>query len=145
MKVRLTVISSLLAFMLFMTGCGSETPMQDLRDAAKEIEQIEKQSQNVQNKEEAFTILRDLNGAMKDVREAVLALDSKYKNMKAGSEEFKKAKESEEFKNTMEEFEKINSKIDSSLANISKNLDPYKDNEEVKKMLKKLQTLLISR
>ncbi len=145
MKARLTVISSLLAFMLLMTGCASETPMQDLKDAAKEIETIEKQSQDIQNKEEAFTILRDLNGAMKNVREAVLALDSKYKNMKTGSEEYKKAKESEEFKNTMEEFNKINTRIDSSLANISKNLEPYKDDQEVKKMLNKLQTILISR
>lgn len=128
-----------------MTGCGSETPMQDLRNASKEIDKIEQQSENVQNTEEAFTVLRDLNGAMKDVREAALGLDDEYKNMKVGGEEFRKAKESQEFKQKMAEFEKVNSEIDSSLAVISKNLEPYKDDEEVKKMLEKLQTLLISR
>ncbi|SRR6056297_507775 len=145
MKVRLIIISSLLAGILFMSGCGTDNPMQDLRDASKEIDKIEKQSENIQNKEQAFTVLRDLNGAMKDVREAALALDNKYKNMRVGSDEFKKAKQSEDFKQTMNEFEKINSEIDSSLAVISKNLDPYKDDEEVKKMLNKLQSLLISR
>ena len=145
MKIRLALISSLLVSILFLSGCGSEAPMQDLRNAAKQIDQIEKQSENVQNKEEAFTVLRDLNDAMKDVREAVLGLDNEYKNMKVGSEEFQQAKQSEDFKNKMAEFEKINSGIDSSLAAISKNLEPYKDDEEVKKMLTKLQGLLISR
>lgn len=145
MKARIILISTLLAGMLFMTGCGSETPMQDLRNASKEIDKIEQQSENVQNTEEAFTVLRDLNGAMKDVREAALGLDDEYKNMKVGGEEFRKAKESQEFKQKMAEFEKVNSEIDSSLAVISKNLEPYKDDEEVKKMLEKLQTLLISR
>jgi Rad3-related DNA helicase len=145
MKARLTVISSLLAITLFMVSCGSKNPMQDLRDAAKEIDKIEKQSENVQNKEQAFTVLRDLNNAMKDVREAVLALDNKYNKMSPKGEEFKKVKQSEDFKKTMQEFEKINSEIDSSLAAISENLDPYKDDEEVKKMITKLQSLLISR
>lgn len=145
MKARIILISTLLAGMIFMAGCGSETPMQDLKDASKEINKIEKRSKDLKNKEEAFTLLRDLNNEMKDVREAALSLDSKYKNMKAGSEEFKKAKQSEDFQKTMEEFSKINSEIDSSLAVISKNLDPYKEDEEVKKMLSKLQSLLISR
>lgn len=145
MKARIFVISTLLAGILFMTGCGSENPMQNLKDAAKEIDKIEQQSENVQNTDQAFTTLRDLNNAMKDVREAVLALDNKYKNMKVGGEEFKKAKQSEDFKKTMEEFEKVNSDINASLATISENLDPYKKDEEVKKMLTKLQSLLISR
>ena len=145
MKARLIVISSLLVSMFLMASCGSETPMQDMRDAAKEIQKIEEKSKSVDNKEDAFTTLRDLNNAMKDVREAALALDNEYKNMKAGSEEFKKAKQSEDFQNKMEEFKKINSEINSSLAVISKNLDPYKKDEEVKKMLSKLQSLLISR
>ncbi len=145
MKMRLIVISSLLAGMIFMAGCGSETPMKDMRSAAKEIDKIEQQSKQVQNKEEAFTVLRDLNGAMKDVRESALTLDEKYSDMKAGSEEFQKAKQSEDFQQTMQEFNKIRSDIDASLAAISKNLEPYKDDKEVKKMLEKLQTLLISR
>ena len=145
MKIRLIVISSLLASILLMGGCGSETPMKDLKDASNEIDKIEQQSENIQNKEEAFTVLRDLNSEMKNVREAVLALDNKYINMKPDSEEFEKVKQSEEFKNTMEEFEKINSDINSSLAVISENIEPYKDNEEVKKMIEKLQSLLISR
>ena len=128
-----------------MAGCGSENPMQQLKDAAKEINNIEERTENVQNKEEAFTILRDLNDAMKDVREAALSLDAEYSNMKVGSEEFQKAKESADFQNKMEEFSKINADIDSSLATISENLDPYKKDEEVKKMLQKLQSLLISR
>lgn len=128
-----------------MSGCGSETPMQDLRDASKEIDKLEEKSKNLKNKEEAFTLLRDLNNAMKDVREAALTLDSEYKNMKAGGEEIQKAKQSEGFKKTMKEFSKINADIDSSLAVISKNMEPYKEDEEVKKMLNKLQTLLISR
>jgi len=145
MKARYIIISSLLVGMIFMAGCGSENPMQQLKDAAKEINNIEERTENVQNKEEAFTILRDLNDAMKDVREAALSLDAEYSNMKVGSEEFKKAKESADFQNKMEEFSKINADIDSSLATISENLDPYKEDEEVKKMLQKLQSLLISR
>ena len=145
MKARIILISSLLVGMLFMAGCGSDTPMLDLKNAAEEIDKIEQRSENVQTKEEAFTVLRDLNGAMKDVREAVLGLDDKYKNMKVGGEEFEKAKQSQEFKQKMAEFEKVNSEIDSSLSAISSNLEPYKDDEEVKKMLEKLQSLLISR
>ena len=145
MKSRLIIISSLLVSMFFIAGCGSETPMQDLKDAAKQIDKIEQQSENAQTKEEAFTVLRDLNDAMKDVREAVLTLDGKYKDMRVGGEEFKKAKQSEDFKQTMEEFNQINSDIDASLAAISQNLEPYKDDKEVKKMLEKLQSLLISR
>jgi transketolase len=131
--------------MIFMAGCGSENPMQTLKNAAKEIDKIEERSENVQTKEEAFTILRDLNDAMKDVREGVLSLDAEYSNMKVGSEEFQKAKQSADFQNKMEEFNQINADIDSSLANISENLDPYKEDQEVKKMLQKLQSLLISR
>ena len=119
--------------------------MQDLKNAAKEIDKIEQRSENVQTKEEAFTVLRDLNGAMKDVREAVLGLDNKYKDMRVGGKEYQEAKQSADFKKTMAEFEKINSDIDSSLAAISQNLEPYKEDEEVKKMLEKLQSLLISR
>jgi predicted nucleic acid-binding Zn-ribbon protein len=145
MKARLILISTLLVGIIFMSGCGSETPMQDLRDASKEIDKLEEKSKNLKNKEEAFTLLRDLNNAMKDVREAALTLDSEYKNMKAGGEEIQKAKQSEDFKKTMKEFSKINADIDSSLAVISKNMEPYKEDEEVKKMLNKLQTLLISR
>jgi len=145
MKARLTILSILFTGMIFMAGCASETPMKDLRAAAKEIDNIEERSENVQNAEEAFTILRDLNGAMKDVRGAALSLDEEYTNMKVGGEEFQKAKQSEEFKNKMSEFNKINSDIDSSLATISENLEPYKEDEEVKKMLQKLQNLLISR
>ncbi len=145
MKIRLIVISSLLAGMLFMSGCGSDDPMQDLKDAAGEIDKIEQQSENIQSKEEAFTILRDLNNEMKNVREAALALDEKYIDMEPGSEEYEKVKQSEDFKNRMKEFEKINSDINSSLAVISDNIEPYKEDDEVKKMLEKLQSLLISR
>ena len=145
MKIRLIIISSLLASMIFIAGCGSETPMKDLKETAKEIDKIEKRSENIQNKEEAFTLLKDLTSQMKDVREAALALDDKYKDMEAGGEEIKEVKQSEEFKNKMAEFEKINSDIDSSLKVISKNVKPYKDNKEVGNMLEKLQTILISR
>lgn len=145
MKARLTILSIFLTGMIFMAGRASETPMKDLREAANEIDNIAERSENVQGNEEAFTILRDLNGAMKDVREATLTLDAKYTNMKVGGQEFQEAKQSEDFKNKMEEFNKINSNIDSSLATISENLEPYKKDEEVKKMLQKLQDLLISR
>jgi geranylgeranyl pyrophosphate synthase len=145
MKVRTSIISGLLVLMFFMSGCGDKAPMQNLKESAKEIEKIAEQSKNIQNKEQAFTILRDLNNEMKDVREAVLALDNKYNKMKPGSEKFKDVKQTDDFQNTMKEFEKVNERINSSMASISKNLEPYKEDEEVKKMLEKLQTLLISR
>ena len=146
MKKRLFLISSLFLGLLIFSGCGSDTtPMEDLKTASKEIDKIEKRSENVSSTDEAFQLMRDLNQEIKDVRGAVMALDAEYTDMKPGSEEFEKVTQTEEYKQKVAEFEKVNAQIDSSLATISKNMEPYKDKEQVDQMIQKLQDLLISR
>lgn len=128
------------------SGCGSDaTPMDQLKEASKEIDNIEERSADLNSPEEAFKLLRELNQVMKDVRGAVMGLDKEYTDMKPGSEEFNKIQQSAEFKQKMAEFEKVNAEIDNSLATISKNVEPYKEDKQVEDMLKKLEDILISR
>lgn len=163
MKARLLVITSLLISIVFMAGCSSDTPMQQLKTASQEIDKIEKRSENIKNKEEAFTLLRDLNQELKDIKNAALALDEKVMNgidtanyemyKPNGNDAFNQLEESdfkskqhyEDYKNNVKQFEKFNADINSSLAVISKNLEPFKDDEEVSKMLEKLQGIMIKR
>ncbi|MCF8332428.1 MAG: hypothetical protein K9H84_08255 [Bacteroidales bacterium] len=144
MKTRLFLISSLILGLLMFSGCGSDSnPMDDLKEASKEIDNIEERSNDLNSPEEAFKILRELNQVMKDVRGAVMSLDFEYKDM--SKEDFEAHKQSAEFKQKMAEFEKVNADIDKSLATISKNVEPYKEDKQVKDMLEKLEDILISR
>ena len=100
----------------------------------KKIQEIEKKSENLSSADEAFTLLRNLNQAMKDVRDKILDLDKKYRT----------ASEAEKQK-MVNNFEQINQEIDKSLATIRENIKPYEDDPQVKNMIDKLENMLISR
>lgn len=134
MKARLIIITSFVLGVFLLSGCGGKKTISDLEKEAKEIQQIEKRSENISNATEAFKLLRDLNQSMKDVREVVLAMDSKYRN----------ASDAEKQKMT-NDFDKVNKKIDKSLSAINSNIEPYEDDEKVTNMLNKLNDILISR
>lgn len=134
MKSQITIIASLLLSLLFFSGCQSETTPEDLQEDVKTIKEIEKRSENIENKEDAFEILRDLNQSLKSIRDKILELEMKYRD----------ASENER-KQIEKEFNTANTEIDQSLKVISKNTEPYKEEEEVSKMLDKLNEIMISK
>jgi len=134
MKTRLIIITGFLLSVFLLAGCGSEKAPEDLKSDVKAIQKLEKQSENLNSAEEAFTLLRNLNQAMKSVRDKVLALDTRYRT----------ASEAEKQK-MVNEFEEVNKEIDKSLATIRENIKPYEDDPQVKNMIDKLEGMLISR
>jgi len=136
MKTRITFIASLLVSILLLSACQSEDEQQGpmLQEEVKSIQQIEERSANVSNPEEAFVLMRDLNQTMKDIRNQILSVEQKYRTV---SESEKQQLESE--------FKKANTQIDQSLEVISSNIEPYKEEERVSKMLEKLNEIMISK
>lgn len=135
MKTQIKIITGLVLSLLLFSGCQSEKKQGPLLQKELEaMKQIEQQSENIQNSEEAFTVLRDLNQTLKDIREATLSLENDYRT---GSESKKQQLE--------REFNNANSEIDHSLSVISNNIDPFKEDERVSKMLVKLNEIMISK
>jgi len=136
MKTQITFITSLLVSILLFSGCQSENEQQGalLQKEVKSIQQIEERSTNIDNPEEAFVLMRELNQTMKDIRDQILSMEQKYRTV---SESEKKQLESE--------FSKANTQIDQSLKVISGNIEPYKKDERVSKMLDKLNEIMISK
>lgn len=134
MKTRLIIITGFLLSIFLLGGCGSENAPEDLKSDVKEIKKLEKKSENLSSPEETFALLRDLNNAMKGVRDKTLALDKKYRN----------ASEAEQQK-MVNEFEQIQKEIDNSLGVIRENIKPYEDDEQVSDMIQKLEEMLISK
>jgi len=129
---------SLLLGLFIVAGCADKKPKETintLQDNVKEIQKLEKRSENIQNAEQAFTLLRDLNKTMKDVRNAVLELDANYPSMKDESRK----------QEIEQRFEEINKELNASLATISENVKPYKDDERVTQITNKLNEVLISK
>ncbi|MGM0650551.1 MAG: hypothetical protein ACQES1_08615 [Bacteroidota bacterium] len=134
MKTRVTIISSFLLILFLFTACQSETKPESLDEDINEIEKIAERSENIQNKEDAFALIRDLNQNLKKVRDKILELDNKYNN---ASDAEKKSME--------RKFENQNKEINRHLKIISKNIEPYKEKKEVAKMLKKLNEIMITK
>ena len=134
MKTRLTIITSIFLSLLLFSGCQSESTTENLQEEVKEIKRLEKQSKNIENKDAAFELMRNLNQTMKSVRDKILEMESNYRT---ASENRKQEMESE--------FEKANAEINESLKIISKNVEPYKDEKQVSQMLNKLQEVMISK
>ena len=138
MKARYSIVISLILGLFVITGCGDKNQkaaINSFEDELKEIEQIEERSEGIQSADEAFKLIRDLNKSMKSVRDAVLNLDTEYAELQ---DEGKK-------KQIEKRFSEANEKLDASLKTISKNIEPYKDNERVKPMIEKLNDVLISK
>ncbi len=134
MKSQIIITASLLLSLLFFPGCKSDTSPSDLQEEVEVLKEIEKRSENIESENDAFNVLRDLNQTIKDIRDKILQMEEHYR------------KASENEKMQMEkEFEQANREIDRSLGIISKNTKPYKDNEDVSKMLDKLNEILISK
>jgi hypothetical protein len=127
----------LLLTMLLLSACGGDKQgtLDKLRGEAKEIQNIEARSDQINSAEDAFNVLGDLNQSMKQVRDACLNLDAEYRETKEtpAKDQMKK------------EFSQINRQIDQSLKTISKNLEPYKEKEEISRMLEKLREMMISK
>ncbi|MCF8308356.1 MAG: hypothetical protein K9I68_05030 [Bacteroidales bacterium] len=134
MKTRLIIITGFLLSIFLLGGCGSEKAPEDLKTDVKEIQKLEKQSEDLSSADEAFSLLRNLNQAMKSVRDKILELDKKYRN----------ASEAEK-KKMVDNFTEINKEIDKSLKVIRKNIKPYEDDEQVSNMIDKLEGMLISK
>ena len=136
MKTQMTFIASLLVSLLLFSGCQSEEEQQGatLQEEVKSIQQIEERSTNIDNPEEAFVLMRELNQTMKDIRDQILSMEQKYRTV-SGSEK----------QQLKSEFNKANTQIDESLKVISQNIEPYEDDERVSKMLDKLNEIMISK
>lgn len=134
MKTRIIIITGFLLSVFLLGSCGSEKAPEDLKTDVKQIQELEKQSEDLNSADETFTLLRDLNKVMKGVRDKVLDLDRKYRT----------ASEAEKQK-MVNDFEEINKEIDKSLGNIRENIKPYEDDPQVKNMIDKLEGMLISR
>ncbi|MFP3861283.1 MAG: hypothetical protein ACLFUW_10710 [Bacteroidales bacterium] len=136
MKSRiLIIITSLLVGALIFSGCKSEdTTPENLEEDVKALQELKKSSENLENTDDAFTLMRELNQTMKGIRDKVLSMDANYNT---ATEEEKKKME--------KEFEDANKKIDKSLKTIKENIKPYEEDEEVSKMIQKLNEILISK
>lgn len=134
MKNQIIITASLLLSLIFISGCKSDSSPANLQEEVKVLKEIEKRSENIENKNDAFNVLRDLNQTVKDIRNKILKMEERYRE----------ASESEKAQ-IEKEFEQANKDIDRSLGIISENTDPYKDIEEVSKMLDKLNEVLISK
>ncbi|MFW5821603.1 MAG: hypothetical protein ACOCWA_09945 [Bacteroidota bacterium] len=135
MKIQILSLPSLLLSFLLFSGCKSEEKQGAfLQEEVNALNQIEQQSENIQNSEDAFIVLRGLNQTLKDIREGTLTLDNEYHMVP----ENEKQQLEIEFKNAKNE-------IDQSLNVISNNIEPYKDDERVAQMLDKLNEIMISK
>ncbi|MFP4047305.1 MAG: hypothetical protein ACLFT4_06050 [Bacteroidales bacterium] len=136
MKSRiLIIITSLLVGALIFSGCKSEdTTPENLDEDVKALQELEKSSENLENTDDAFTLMRELNQTMKGIRDKLLSMDANYNT--ANEEEKKKMEK---------EFEDANKEIDKSLKTIRENIKPYEEEEEVSKMIQKLNEILISK
>ncbi|MFP4448936.1 MAG: hypothetical protein ACLFPH_09390 [Bacteroidales bacterium] len=136
MKSRiLIIITSLLVGALIFSGCKSEdTTPENLDEDVKALQELEKSSENLENTDDAFALMRDLNQTMKGIRDKLLSMDANYNT--ANEEEKKKMEK---------EFEDANKEIDKSLKTIRENIKPYEEEEEVSKMIQKLNEILISK
>ncbi len=135
MKTQITFITSLLLSLLLLSGCQSEKKQGPLlQEEINTLKQIEQRSENIENSEDAFNVLRDLNQTLKDIREGTLTLENEYRTV---PENEKQQLESE--------FKIAKNEIDQSLKVISNNIEPYKENERVSKMLDKLNEIMISK
>lgn len=135
-KHHLNMLPFLLT-MLLLSACGEDKQgtLDNLRAEAKEIQKIEARSDQINSEEDAFNVLRDLNQSLKQVRDECLDLDAEYRETKEtpAKDQMKK------------EFSQINRQINQSLKTISKNLEPYKEKEEINRMLEKLREMMISK
>jgi ribosomal protein S20 len=135
MKTKITFITFLLLSSLLFSGCQSKKKQgQLLQEEVNAMKQIELRSENIENSEDAFIVMRDLNKTLQDIREAILTLEKDYH---AASENEKQQLESK--------FKSANSEIDQSLNVISNNIESYKGDERVSKMLDKLKEIMISK
>ena len=134
---RHLIITSILLSIVILSGCGKDekSAISTLQSEVKEIQKIEQRSENIGSQEDAFNVLRDLNQSMKQVRDACLALDTEYR----------KSRDEAEKQQSLEQFTHLNQQIDESLSTISSNVEPYKDQEQIKQMLNKLRNLMISK
>ncbi|MFW6019561.1 MAG: hypothetical protein ACOCPM_03185 [Bacteroidales bacterium] len=154
MKSRMLILSAIIGSMLFLASCGDEdksTPMEKIEGISKNIDKIEERSNEINNPEEAFTILQDLNNELKGLRDASMALDEKHRDIDPVAakgetiDEDEQIEHSDEFEKDMQKFDEITDDINSSLKIISKNVKPYKDDPEVKKMMEKVETIMITK
>lgn len=134
MKNQIIITASLLLSLIFFSGCKSESAPANLQEEVKVLKEIEKRSENIENKNDAFNVLRDLNLTVEDIRNNILQMEERYRE----------ASENEKAQ-IEKEFEQANKEIDRLLGIISENTEPYKDIEEVSKMLEKLNEVLISK
>ncbi len=134
MKTQIIITASFLLSLIFFPGCKPENSPVNLQEEVRVLKEIEERSENIENKNDAFNVLRDLNQTVKDIRDKILQMEERYREA-SGNEKAQIEKE----------FEQANKEIDRSLGIISKNTEPYKDIEEVSKMLEKLHELLISK
>jgi hypothetical protein len=135
MKIQISIISALIFSLLMFSGCKSDEengPL--LQSEINDLKQIEQRSENIQTSEDAFTVLRDLNQTLKDIREGTLSMENEYITV---SESEKQKLESE--------FKKAQNEIDQSLKVISSNIQPYTNDQKVSKMLDKLNEIMISK
>jgi predicted nucleic acid-binding Zn-ribbon protein len=145
MKIRILFITATIVSLTALTSCNKEgsDPIEDIKNSITEINKIEERSNDISNELEAFEVLRDLNQEMKNIRNASLALDEQYADVKREDEGT--LADDPEFTKKMEEFEQCLNTIDQSLQVIRKNVQPYEDKEEVEKMIKKLNHIMITK
>jgi len=143
MKIRILFITATIVSLTALTSCNKEgsDPIEDIKNSITEINKIKERSNNISDELGAFEILRDLNQEMTNVRNASLALDEQYADVKRKDEDT--LADDPEFTKKMEEFEQSLNEIDQALQVIKENIKPYEDKEEVEKMIVKLNHIMI--
>jgi DNA repair exonuclease SbcCD ATPase subunit len=143
MKIRILFITATIVSLTALTSCNKEgsDPIEDIKNSITEINKIKERSNNISDELGAFEVLRDLNQEMTNVRNASLALDEQYADVKRKDEDT--LADDPEFTKKMEEFEQSLNEIDQALQVIKENIKPYEDKEEVEKMIVKLNHIMI--
>ncbi|MGC9330594.1 MAG: hypothetical protein ACP5DZ_01800 [Bacteroidales bacterium] len=145
MKIRILFITAIIVSLTALTSCNKETsdPIEDIKNSTTEINKIAERSNNISDEIGAFEVLSDLNQEMKNIQNASLALDEQYANVERKYEET--LADDPEFNNKMEEFEQCLNDIVESLQVIRENVKPFENKEEVEKMIKKLNQIMITK
>ena len=101
MKNQIIVTASFILSLIVFSGCKSESGPLNLQEEVRVLKEIEMRSTNIENKNDAFNVLRDLNLNIKDIRNKILDMEERYRE----------ASENEKVQ-IEKEFEQANNEID---------------------------------
>ena len=132
MKSTKIIFSIGLILAISTIGCNKQSASDKLEKHLSAIETLSEETVN--NAEEAFQLLRSFNSHMKDIKNSIMNMESKYNNA-----DNKKEKEKIKI-----EFDTVNNRIKKASEKIYHLIEPYKNNKNVIEVMEKINEVLIA-